>query len=209
MTDQFYRNELVSLDRVAVGHRVIPKLINEGNFAWAGVNYRLIAESYADLGLLHWRRGWDPRPHFELGVAAYEKLHALVQDHHLNRRDYECSVVYAMLSLMGHRVSIEFDDEKAHRDFRLPCCECCIVHALHDQPLNDVHALFLEHYLTAYDDVPQKTYITYLQLLGLRPTSLSQNDLVRAAEQNWLDHKTNKSFSEGLSLYGHGVMNEI
>jgi hypothetical protein len=202
-------NERVRHDVIAGSLKVIPELIGAGNFVWAAKNYAMIADKNTDLGLLHWRRGLDPHPDFERAIEAYESLRALVHEHDLERRNHEFPIVYAMLFLMGHKTTIEFEDEEFHEEQRWPCYQCCLVHALHDQALNERHARLLNQYLAQNDGLADRSVLTYLKLLGMRQTDRSVDELVTVADANWAGRKSDRFFSHGAAFDGHGVMNDI
>lgn len=210
MTTQFATNEKNTLDYVQLIEGAIPKNIEKGDSSLATTNYGRLAGSYANLGLLHWRHGLDPRQDFENGVAAYEQMSALAREHQLPKNVAEIPAVYAMLSLMGRESAIEFEDEAYHEEHRWPCYQCCLVHALHDQPLNEHHARLLDQYLAENDEPADHSVLTYLQLLGLRQSDQSPDELVKAAEANWAKRKSDKFFADGgPAFFGYGVMNDI
>jgi hypothetical protein len=209
MIEQYTVNEQVGLERVAGSRKVIPELLGAGNLVWAGKNYAMIADAQVDLGLLHWRRGLDPRSDFAAAIDAHESLLRLVREHRLDKHNHEFPIVYAMLSLMGRKSRIEFEDESYHDEHWWPCYQCCLVHALHDQPLNERHTRLLDRYLSENDELADRSFQTYFQLLGTRPTDLSRAELVNLAEANWLCRKNDQSFSDGAAFDGYGVMNDI
>lgn len=210
MTDQYNRNEKNRLDDIGLIEGAIPNNLNREDFPLAVYNYGRVADRYVDLGLLHWRHGLDPRPDFENSIEAYEKMIALARDYGLPKNVAEIPIVYAMLSLMGRRTPIEFEDEDYHEQHRWPCYQCCLVHALHDQPLNERHAKLLDQYLAENDELPDRTFLTYFQLLGMRLSERSPDELVKSAEANWTKRKRDKFFSDaGAAFDGYGVMNDI
>lgn len=209
MTDQYSRTEADAVAWIISSHDAIPVLIEAGNFAWAANNYRIIAEKQTELGLLHWRRGLDPRTDFEGAIKAYSNLSEMAETQNLLRRDFEPSLVYPMLSLMGRTVSIEFYDPRAHEEFRIYCYQDCVARALHDEPLDDWHISLIDKHLAHNDDLLDRSFLTYFQLLGLRPTDQSPVELVRLAEANWAERRRDNFFADGPFWNGHGVMNEL
>lgn len=209
MTEQYSINERVRLEGIEGSRRVIPELIGVGNYAWAAKNYSLIADGCTELGLLHWRRGLDPRPDFETAIDAYQSLIALARKHDLNTRNYEIPSVYAMLSLMERETQIEFEDEAYHEAHRWPCYQCCLVHELHDQRPNERHTTLLNQYLAENDELADRTFLTYFELLGVRPADQPADALVKLAEANWISRKTDKFFAGGPAFDGYGIMNDI
>ncbi len=209
MTDQYLINEQIRRDGIAGSRRAIPELLSAGNFGWAAKNYAMMADGNTELGLLHWRRSLDPRSDFESAGDAYDKLRAIVQERGLEKRNHEFPVVYAMLFLIGRQMPIEFEDELYHEVHRWPCYQSCLIHALHDQPLNDRDTALINRYLAENDELADQIFLTYLQLLGTRPTDHSIDELVTIAEANWLERKSDKFFRDGPAFDGYGVMNEL
>jgi hypothetical protein len=210
VTDQYSTNEKNRLDELAIIEGALPKNFSKGDFSLAVHNYGSMADLHTDLGLLHWRHGLDPRPDFEKGVVAYKKMSALAREHALPKNVSEIPIVYAMLFLMGHQTAIEFEDENYHEQHRWPCYECCLVHSLHDQPLNERHTRLLNRYLAENDELGDRIILTFLQLLGLRPSEQSPDELVKVADTNWAKRKGDKFFSDGgPAFFGRGVMNDI
>jgi hypothetical protein len=207
--DQYAHNEQTARDGIALSTRLVPKLLGEGNFVWAAKNHAMIAEGHTDLGMLHWRRGHDPRPDFESAILAFENLRYLVQEHGLDKHDHEFPLVYAMLSLMGRRMPIEFEDAAYHAEHRWPCYQSCLVHCLHDRPLDARHASLLDQYLSENDELPDRSFLTYFQLLGVRSSGQSRDELVQAGEASWRRRKTDSFFSDAGYINGHGVMNDL
>lgn len=208
-TDQYSRTEADAAAWIIGSHNAIPDLIEAGDFAWAANNHRIIAEKQTELGLLHWRHGLDPRPDFEGAIKAYSNLNEMAEAQNLLRRDFEPSLVYPMLSLMGRTVPIEFYDPRGHEEFRIYCYQYCVACALHDQPLDTWHFSLLDKHLAHHDGLLDRSFLTYFRLLGLRPTDQSPGELVRLAEANWAERRRDKFFAEGPSWDGHGVMNEL
>ncbi|QDH72991.1 hypothetical protein [Brevundimonas sp. M20] len=194
---------------IAGSHDAIPDLVKAGDFAWVANNHRMIAEKQTELGLLNWRHGLDPRPDFERAIKAYDDLREIAQTHNLARSDYEPSLVYAMLSLMGRRVPIAFHDARAHEAYRIGCYQFCIVSALHDQPLDGRHVGLLDKHFGQNDGLPDRSFLTYFQLLGMRPTDKSPDELVRFAEANWAERRYDRFFAEGPAWNGYGDANEL
>jgi len=209
MTDQYAINERDALGSISCSQDVIPDLIKEGNFAWAAYNYEMVATSQTELGLLHWRRGLDPRPDFERAIDAYDNLCVMARTKQLKGSDYSLPLVYAMLSLMGRKVAIEFHNAKSHQEYSDSYYKCCLVHALHDQPLDERHAGLLEKHLTENNELPDRSFLAYFQLLGLRPSDQSPGELVQLADANWAKRKRDRIFADGPSLEGYGIMNEL
>jgi hypothetical protein len=206
--EQYAINEKNRLEELIIIEEALPKNLGESNFSLAASNYGRMAHRHADLGLLHWRHGLDPRPDFERGIEAYEKMCALAREHALPKNVGELPVVYAMLFLMGRQTAIEFEDENYHKQHRWPCYECCLVHMLHDQPLNELHRGLLDRYLAKYDQRADRVILTYLQLLGARPSEQSRDELVKVADGNWVRRRGNQFF-DGWAWWGYGIMNDI
>jgi hypothetical protein len=137
--EQYFWNEKNSREYVELIENAIPRNLHEGKFDLATANYGRLAETHTDLGVLHWRHGLDPRPDFERGVLAYAKMQTLAPEHAVPKNVQEMPYVYAMLALMDRRSPIAFEDENYHKEHRWPCYQCCLVHALHDQPLDAYH----------------------------------------------------------------------
>lgn len=210
MSDQRAINEANAQNEVRIIEQAIPQNVAAGDFALAAANFGDLADLHADLGLLHWRHGEDPRPQFDRGLAAYDKMRVLAHEHALARNISEIPVVYAMLSLLGQTTPIEFEDEAYHAENRWPCYQCCLVHALHDQPLNARHQTLLTRYLNENDALADRIMLTYLQLLGLRASEDRADALVNRAEENWLKRKQDRFFSGVAPAYeGYGTMNDI
>lgn len=209
MTDQYEINENNRRDYVAILEGAIPLNLEKGDFATAAANYGGLAQTHTDLGLLHWRRGLDPRADFARAITACDSMSRIAKQRELDKNIFAMPSVYAMLALMGHQSVIEFEDEAYHDDHRWPCYECCVVHALHDQPLNEHHSLLLEHYLMENDAPADRAARTYLQLLGIQPSDQLLADLVATAEANWVNRKRDKFFADGPAFFGYGVMNDI
>ncbi len=209
MTDQYIRNEEESQQTIEVCRSVIPDLTAKGNFAWAARNLRRWSEAHVDLGLLHWRHGSDPRTHFQMAIGVFQDLRAMVEQHELDPSNCDSSLICAALSLMGHKTKIEFYDEHAGEDFRGYCYKTCVAHALQDQSLSETLEAALNRHLRENDQFFDRAFLTYMQLLGLRPATRAQDKIVAIAEDNWARRKTDKVFADGPPYDGFGVMNGI
>ena len=101
----------------ARGPDVITELLANSNFEWAAQNGRVTAEAYVDLGLLHWRRGVDPREDFECAARAYQKLNEIVQ---LVGRD-SLSEDQKLTLEIANIIKGEFLQQNAFSDFDFTC----------------------------------------------------------------------------------------
>ncbi|MCX7358416.1 MAG: hypothetical protein NT015_09790 [Alphaproteobacteria bacterium] len=190
--------------------QTIPSLLDAANYEWAAKNYAMMADAHVELGVLRWRGGLDPRPDFERATSAFDALGELVSDHGLPKANHEFPILYAMLSLSGRRTSIEFEDSAFFKESRWPCYLSCIVHALHDQPLDSYRDQLLDTYLGEGDELADRTMRTYLNLLEAHSVGVPVDALVAEAEANWLKRKTSRFFAdEGLLCEGHGLKNEL
>ena len=208
-TEQYTRNVEASqaiVDRTPV---VVTELLNHSNFAWAAQNCRMATEAYVDLGLLHWRRGIDPRPDFEGAIEAASKLSAIVRKYRLPKDDFDLSLTYTAMFLMGRSPPLELFSESAFEDSRWACYQCRLVHALYDQPPSERLAALTDKHLAENDALPDRIFEAYFQLLGLRPSKLDMEERVRRARATWVERKRGEVIAEGRPLDGHGVMNDL
>lgn len=202
--DQIYR------DGIALNLGAIPKLLTEGNYAWAGTNFNMMAVTHVELGLLHWRAGRDPRVDFEQAIDAFDKLEALAHEHNLSSADYDFPLVYAMLSLMGRNSAIKFEDSAYHKEHRWPCYLSCVVHALHDQQLDSYHDQLLNTYLGTNAGFADHVIRTYFDILEAHSSGNPVDALVAEAEANWVKRKTSRFFAGGGPFSdGRGLKNEL
>jgi hypothetical protein len=206
---QYTHNVETSQAMAARTPEVVKDLLNHSNFAWAAQNCRMASEAYVDLGLLHWRRGIDPRPDFEGAIDAYVKLVGIVRKYRLPKSDFDLSLTHAAMFLMDKSAAIEFFDEKAFETSRWACYECRLIHALHDQPPSDRLVALTDKHLAENDALLDKIFDAYFQLLGLRPSKQDMEDRVRRAKSSWVERKRDALMAEGRLLDGHGVMNDL
>lgn len=206
---QYMRNVDASQAFVDRTPAVVKDLLNHSNYAWAAQNCKQAADAYVDLGLLHWRRGIDPRADFEGAFRACSGLDELVQKHQLSKSGFDLSLVYAALFLMGRTAQIDYVDAVACNDFRWPCYQYRLVHALHDEAPTERLTKLVDGHLAKNDELPDKIFEAYFQLLGLRPSKLDMEERVRRARSTWVERKRDALSPEGRSLDGHGVMNDL
>jgi hypothetical protein len=207
--EQYAIIEKIYRDEIEMSVRAIPDLSSAGNYVWVGTNLMMMADTHVELGLLHWRAGLDPRPDFERAMHVYDELSTLANEHNLARH-YEFPIVYAMLFLMGRRTTIDFEDEEYYKEHRWPCYLSCVVHALHDQPLDSYHEQLLDTYLGTEEEFADHVIRTYLDLLEAHAAGKPIASLVADAEANWLKRRTSRFFADGGPFSnGHGLKNEL
>lgn len=188
---------------------VVKDLVKHNNYVWAAQNLKQAADAYIDLGLLHWRRGIDPRADFEGAFRACSGLDELVKKHMLPKSDFDLSLVYAALFLMGRPAQIEYVDVAACTEFRWPCYQYRLVHALHDEAPTERLTKLVSDYRATSDALPDRIFEAYFQLLGLHPSKLGMEERVRRAKATWVERKRHALLPEGRALDGHGVMNDL
>ena len=194
---------------VARGPDVIMELLAHSNYVWAAQNCRITAEAYVDLGLLHWRRGIDPREDFECAGRAYLKLIEVVRQHKLPASGFETPLIYAAMFLLDRRVPIVFGDEALYRTSRWDCYQARLVHALLDVPPSDALVAATERFLSEPETLPDRIFESYFQLLGLRPQTMDLEERVRRAKATWAERKRDELIPAGRALDGHGDANDL
>lgn len=207
--EQYTRNVEASQAFVDRTPAVVTDLLNHTNYPWAAQNCKQAADAYIDLGLLHWRRGIDPRGDFEGAFRACSGLDEIVCKHRLSKSVFDLSLVYAALFLMGRTAEITYVDEALCREFRWPCYQYRLVHALHDEEPSEELVALTDKHLKGNHELPDRLFETYFQLLGLMPTKLDAEEQVRRAKTTWAERKREQLMPAGRALDGHGVMNDI
>jgi hypothetical protein len=207
--DQYTRNVEASQAFVDRTPAVITDLLNHSNYAWAAQNCKQAAEAHIDLGLLHWRRGIDPRHDFEDAFRACSGLDEMVHKYILSRNDFDLSPVYAAMFLMGHKAQIDYVDEAAVTTSRWACYQYRLVHALHDEAPSNKLMKLTETYFKANEELPDRIFEAYFQLLGLLPTKMDREEQVRRAKTTWAERKRGELCAKGRPLDGHGAMNDL
>ncbi len=207
--DQYTRNVEAAQALVDRAPAVVADMLNHSNFAWAAQNCRVAADAYVDLGLLHWRRGIDPRADFQGAFNACDRLGDIVQKHRLPKSDFDLTPVYAAMFLMGRSASVEFGDEHTYGENRRPCYERRLVLALHDQEPSERLVALVDRHLAENDELLDRIFETYFQLLGLRPSKLDMEERVRRAKSTWVERKRDELIGAGRPLDGHGAMNDL
>lgn len=207
--EQYTRNVEASQAMVARTPAVVKDLLNHSNYVWAAQNCKQAADAHIDLGLLHWRRGIDPRADFDGAFRACSALDELVRKHDLPKSDFDLSPVYAAMFLMGQRAHIEYFSEEAFRASRWLCYQGRIVHALHDQVPDDDVLKLVDKHLAENDELPERIYEAYAQLFGLRPSKMDEEDRVMRAKSTWAERKRHELVPGGPPWDGHGVMNDL
>ena len=207
--DQYIRNEQASQAIVARTTRVVTELMEASNFTWAAQNCRVAAEAHIDLGLLHWRRGIDPRANFRGAIEPHQHLNAIVSKFRLSPGDFDMPVFYAAMYLLGETVPLTYFNEVSYETQRWPAYECRIVHALFDKDPGPGLAKLVDSHTKRHDALPERIFDTYLQLLGLRPSRLDVDERVRRAKSAWAERKREELVERGPAWNGHGVMNEL
>jgi hypothetical protein len=194
---------------IARGPDVITELLAHSNYEWAAHNCRVTAEAYVDLGLLHWRRGVDPREDFECAARAYQKLTEIVRQHKLPKSSFELPLIYAAMFLIDRRATIEFGNEAAYKASRWDCYQARLVHALHDAPPSDALVAMTDKFMAEPERLPDRIFDTYFQLLGLRPQTMVLEERVMRAKATWAERKRDELIPAGRALDGHGEMNDL
>lgn len=207
--DQYERSVAAAEALIARGPDVITELLAHSNYEWAAQNCRVTAEAYVDLGLLHWRQGIDPREDFECAARAYQKLTEVVKQHKLPKSGFDIPTIYTAMFLVDRRVSIAFGDEAAYKASRWACYQARLVHALHDAPPSDALVALTDKYLAEPEQLPDRIFDTYFQLLGLRPATMGLDERVRRAKSSWAERKRDELIPPGRPLDGHGDMNDL
>ena len=180
---QHYESRVAEAEALtARGPGVISELLANSNFEWAAQNCRVTAEAYVDLGLLHWRRGVDPREDFACAARAYQKLVEIVQQHKLLKSSFEIPLVYAAMFLVDRRAVIAFGNEAAHKASRWSCYQARLVHALHDAAPSELLLAMTDKFLTEPETLPDRIFESYFQLLGLRPQTMGLEERVMRAK---------------------------
>lgn len=206
---QYTRNVEASQAFVDRTSAVVTDLLNHSNYVWAAQNCKQAADAYIDLGLLHWRRGIDPRSDFEGAFRACSGLDEIVWKHRLSKSVFDLSPVYAALFLMGRPAEITYVDEAACREFRWACYQYRLVHALHNEEPSEELVALTEKHFAGNHELPDRLFEIYFQLLGLMPTKMDRDELVRRAKTTWAERKRETLMPGDRPLDGHGVMNEI
>lgn len=209
LDQQYTRSVDAAQAFVARTPAVVKDLLNHTNYTWAAHNLKQAADAHIDLGLLHWRRGIDPRADFEGAFRACSALDDLVKKHLLPKSGYDLSLVYAALFLMGRKAQIDYVDVDACTEFRWPAYQYRLVHALHDVEPTERLTKLMDGYLEKNDALPEKIFESYFQLLGLRPSKLDMEERVRRAKTTWVERRREALAPEGRALDGHGLMNEL
>ena len=194
---------------IARGPDVITDLLAHSNYGWAAQNCRVTAEAYVDLGLLHWRRGIDPREDFECAARAYQKLTEVVRQHKLPKRSFETLLIHAAMFLVDRRAPIEFGDETAWKTSRWSCYQARLVHALFDAPPSDALVAATDKFLAEPETLPDRIFESYFQLLGLRPQTMGLEERVMRAKATWAERKRDELIPAGRALDGHGDANDL
>jgi hypothetical protein len=207
--DQYECSVAAAEALIARGPDVIKDLLAHSNYEWAAQNCKITAEAYVDLGLLHWRRGIDPREDFECAGRAYLKLTEIVRQHKLPKSSLELPLIYAAVFLVDHRVPIAFGNEDAYRTSRWSCYQARLVHALHDAPPSERLVALTDSFLASDQKLPDRIFETYFQLLGLRPRTMGIDEHVRRAKSTWAERKRDELIPPGRALDGHGEMNDL
>lgn len=188
---------------------VVKDLLKHSNPEWAAQNLKQAADAHIDLGLLHWRRGIDPRADFEGAFRACSALDEVVRRHLLPKSSFDLSLVYAALFLMREPTRIDYVDVDACLEHRWPAYQYRLVNALHDVAPTERLTKLVDGNLETYDALPERIFESYFQLLGLRPSKLDMEERVRRAKATWVERRREPLAPEGRALDGHGVMNEL
>jgi hypothetical protein len=207
---QHYESRVAEAEAlIARGPGVISELLANSNFEWAAQNCRVTAEAYVDLGLLHWRRGVDPREDFACAARAYQKLVEIVQQHKLLESSFEIPLVYAAMFLVDRRAVIEFGNEAAYKASRWSCYQARLVHALHDASPSEMLLAMTDKFLAEPETLPDRIFESYFQLLGLRPQTMGLEERVMRAKATWAERKRDELIPAGRALDGHGDANDL
>ncbi|TPW05677.1 MAG: hypothetical protein FD124_2048, partial [Alphaproteobacteria bacterium] len=191
--DRYQWIEKGRLEEFAIIEEAVPKNISSKDFERAQYNRGDAAIILADLGLLHWRHGLDPCGDFRAAAEAFDKAGAMAREYGLRSSvDWRQTVVAAALYLINHPADIHFWNDRFEKA-RWPCYDVCLIYALYDKPLSDLHQSQLEAFFAKHDDLVDATYRTYFDLLRA-PAEGDREVLVRKAEDNWLKRKTNRFF---------------
>lgn len=194
---------------IARGPDVIKELLAHSNYEWAAQNCKITAEAYVDLGLLHWRRGVDPREDFECAARAYLKLTEIVRQHKLPASGFEAPLIYAAMFLVDRRAPIVFGDENACKTSRWSCYQSRLIHALHDAPPSETLVAMTDRFLAEPETLPDRIFESYFQLLGLRPQTMGLEERVMRAKATWAERKRDELIPAGRALDGHGNANDL
>jgi hypothetical protein len=208
-TDQYTRLFQASQAIIARTPEVVSDLLARDNYLWAAHNCKAAAEAHLDLGLLRWRQGIDPRHNFGGALEAFVNLNGIVQAHGLSKEQFDMSPVYAAMFLMGSPATITYFDEASYETKRWPCYQCRIVHALHDREPGPGLAKMAESHLSRNDELPERIFDAYAQLLGLRPSRMDVEERVLRAKSTWAERKRDVLVTGGPPWDGHGPMNEL
>lgn len=188
---------------------VVKDLLNRDNYLWAAHNCKAAAEAHIDLGLLRWRQGIDPRHNFGGAMEAFVNLHGLVQRYGLSADGFDMSPVYAAMFLMGQRASLTYLDTASYETKRRACYQSRIVHALHDREPGPALAKLVDSHLARNDELPERIFDAYGQLLGLRPSKMDVEERVLRAKSTWAERKREELATGGPAWDGHGPMNDL
>lgn len=208
-TDQYTRLMQASQAIIARTPEVVSDLMNRENYVWAAHNCKAAAEAHIDLALLRWRQGQDPRHNFGGAIEAFVNLNGIVQSHGLSKGDFDMSPVYAAMFLMNMGATVAYFDEVSYETKRWPCYQCRIVHVLHDREPSAGLAKLAESHLARNDELPERIFEAYAQLLGLHPSKMDVDERVRRAKSTWAERKRDELVTDGPPWDGHGPMNDV
>jgi len=183
-------------------------LLARGGVIGALQNTSSIAENRIILGLLHWRHGLDPRADFQAAQKTYQDIVDMIAEHDLKPANAgTMDIFYIAMAAMGKSYTLKFIDlDTPNR--RWPLYRNHLIHLLHDQRMGPELEKDLPKNLKKSGLVDQ-IYTTFFQLLGDLPTDLSQDELVKQAEINWTERRTNRWFSDSDSYEGSGDFNDL
>jgi hypothetical protein len=208
-SDQYTRLFQASQDVIARTPEVVSDLVSRDNYLWAAHNCKAAAEAHINLGLLRWRQGIDPRHNFGGAMEAFVNLNEIVQNHRLSKEDFDMSPVYAAMFLMNRDATLTYSNEASYETKRWSCYQCRVVHALHDREPSAGLAKLVGSHLARNDELPERIFDAYAQLLGLRASNMDVDERVRRAKSTWAERKRDELVTDGPPWNGHGPMNDL
>jgi len=195
-------------ERIETLPNINQQLLAQGNIAKVAQNMRSIVEHQINLGLLHWRHGLDPRPDFQAAQKTYQNITDILAEHDLRPANAGAlEIFYIAMAAMGETYTPKFLYlDTPNR--RWPLYRNHLIHLLHEERMGPELEKDLPKNLKKSGLVDQ-IYTTFFQLLGDIPTDLSQDELVKQAEINWTNRRTNRWFSDSDSYEGSGDFNDL
>jgi len=167
-----------------------------------------LSQHFLELGLLDWRAGQDPTEFFKAAGEWYDAGWELFQPDDRVGAAHQKGAVDIAQYLVGRRGRLGFSWEE-HRGSPYISFTYENAFRLFDQPLPEKLKAQNDRYVQHRKGILTRSFITHRKLFDYEGTAEGFEALVREAEKNWLDRRTDRALDDTDFTMGYANGNDL